>query len=241
MKLPRRQFLHLAGGAAALSAVSRIARAQAYPTRPMTVVVGTAAGGGADLLARIIAERLGELLGQPFVIENVGNAVAAAKRVASAQPDGYIVDFGFTSTHAFHPSLYRKPFYDAVNDFTPVALVAEQSMFLVRPHDRAGPCVALSAALRSRLFSSSRSFRRFTCSISARRTPGASDSRSLRSHQSAGSRRPCPALGDQNIHLPQLRNDLFGLVSLPCHRSPYCYVRAADKGATRANGSATSR
>jgi tripartite-type tricarboxylate transporter receptor subunit TctC len=135
MKLQRRKFLHLAACAAALPAMSRTAGAQAYPTRPVTVVVGTAAGGGADLLARIIAERLGELLGQPFVIENVGNAVAAAKRVASAQPDGYIVDFGFTSTHAFHPSLYRKPFYDAVNDFTPVTLVAEQSMFLVTRSD----------------------------------------------------------------------------------------------------------
>src|SRR5262245_24166024 len=135
MKLPRRRFLHLAAGAAALPAVSRVARAQAYPTRPVTIVVGTGAGGGADLLARIVAGRLSELLGQPFIIENVGNAVAAAKRVASAQPNGYIVDFGFTSTHAFHPSLYRKPFYDAINDFTPVTLVAEQSMFLVTRSD----------------------------------------------------------------------------------------------------------
>src|SRR5262245_36819755 len=135
MKLERRKFLHLAAGAAALPVVSRTAWAQAYPARSVTLVVGTAAGGGADLVARIIAERLSELLGQPFIIENVGNAVAAAKRVASAQPDGYILDFGFTSTHALHPSLYKKPFYDAVNDFTPVALVAEQSMFLVTRSD----------------------------------------------------------------------------------------------------------
>jgi len=135
MELQRRKFLHLAAGAAALATVSHAAWAQAYPTRPVTIVVGTAGGGGADLLARIIAERLGELLGQPFVIENVGNAVAAAKRVASAPPDGYIVDFGFTSTHALHPSLYKKPFYDAANDFTPVALVAEQSMLLVTRSD----------------------------------------------------------------------------------------------------------
>jgi tripartite-type tricarboxylate transporter receptor subunit TctC len=135
MKLQRRKFLRLAAGAAALPTVSHTAWAQAYPTRPVTIVVGTAGGGGADLLARIIAERLGELLGQPFVIENIGNAVAAAKRVASAPPDGYIVDFGFTSTHALHPSLYKKPFYDAANDFTPVALVAEQSMLLVTRSD----------------------------------------------------------------------------------------------------------
>src|SRR3954469_25532317 len=90
--LHRRKFLHLAAGAAGLPVVSRIAGAQTYPSRPVTIVVGTAAGGGADLLARIIAGRLSELLGQPFVIENVGNAVAAARRVASAQPNGYIVD-----------------------------------------------------------------------------------------------------------------------------------------------------
>ena len=134
MKLQRRKFLYLAAGAGALPAVSLTTSAQPYPTRPVTIVVGTAAGGGADLLARIIAERLGELLGQPFVIENIGNAVAAAKRVASAQPDGYTLDFGFTSTHALHPNLYKKPFYDAVND-SHVALVAEQSRFLVTRSD----------------------------------------------------------------------------------------------------------
>jgi tripartite-type tricarboxylate transporter receptor subunit TctC len=135
LKLPRRQFLHWAAGAVALPVISRIARAQAYPSRPVTIVVGTAAGGGADILARIIAGRLSELLGQTFVIENVGNSVAAAKRVASAQPNGYIVDFGFTSTHAMHPGLYKKPFYDSVNDFTPVALIAEQPYVLVTRND----------------------------------------------------------------------------------------------------------
>jgi tripartite-type tricarboxylate transporter receptor subunit TctC len=74
-------------------------------------------------------------MGQPFIIENVGNAVAAAKRVASAQPNGYVVDFGFSATHAFHPSLYKKPFYDTINDFTPVALIAAQPQFLVTRSD----------------------------------------------------------------------------------------------------------
>jgi tripartite-type tricarboxylate transporter receptor subunit TctC len=134
MNLPRRRFLQWAAGTPALLFSSSVL-AQEWPARPVTIVVGTAAGGGADLLARIIAGRLTELLEQPFIIENVGNAVSAAKRVASAQPNGYVVDFGFVATHAFHPSLYKKPFYDAVNDFTPVALIAEQPQFLVTRND----------------------------------------------------------------------------------------------------------
>jgi tripartite-type tricarboxylate transporter receptor subunit TctC len=131
-----RRSLHLAvGAAAAFAFMATACPAQEWPARPVTIVVGTAAGGGADILARVIAGRLSELLGQPFVIENVGNAVAAAKRVASAQPHGYIVDFGFASTHALHPRLYKRPFYDAVNDFTPVALVAEQPYLLVTRSD----------------------------------------------------------------------------------------------------------
>src|SRR5262245_28036392 len=91
MKLPRRQFLHLAIGAAALPAVSRIAWAQAYPSRPVRLIVGFDAGGAADILARLMGKWLSERLGQQFVIENRSGAGGniAAEAVARAAPDGY--------------------------------------------------------------------------------------------------------------------------------------------------------
>jgi len=91
MKLPRRQFLHLAAGAAALSAVSRIARAQAYPSRPVRIVVGFPAGGALDTLARLMGQCLSERLGKPFVIENRPGAGSniATEAVVRALPDGY--------------------------------------------------------------------------------------------------------------------------------------------------------
>ena len=91
MKLPRRQFLHLAAGAAALPAVSRIAWAQAYPTRPVRLIVGFAAGGATDIVARLMGQWLSERLGQPFVIENRPGAGSniATEAVVRAPPDGY--------------------------------------------------------------------------------------------------------------------------------------------------------
>ena len=89
MKLPRRQFLHLAAGAAAFPAISRIARAQTYPARPITVVVSFAAGGAADVIARIVAERMRVSLGRPIIVENVtGGAMAASVLAASPAPSG---------------------------------------------------------------------------------------------------------------------------------------------------------
>src|SRR5262249_10973744 len=91
MKLPRRNFLHLAAGAAALPAVSRIARAQAYPTRPVRVIVPSAPGGATDIVARLIGQWLSERLGQPFVIENrpgAGNNIGT-EAVVRAPADGY--------------------------------------------------------------------------------------------------------------------------------------------------------
>jgi tripartite-type tricarboxylate transporter receptor subunit TctC len=88
---PRRQFLHLAAGAAALPALSRIARAQSYPTRPVRLIAGFPAGGGTDVMARLMGQWLSERLGQPFIIENRpgGNSNIATEAVVRAPPDGY--------------------------------------------------------------------------------------------------------------------------------------------------------
>src|SRR5258707_14778104 len=91
MKLPRRKFLRLAGGAVAVSAAPRVAGAQSYPSRPVRIIVGYAPGGGQDILARLIGQWLSERLGQPFVIENRpgGGANIATEAVVRAPPDGY--------------------------------------------------------------------------------------------------------------------------------------------------------
>src|SRR5215510_10592620 len=91
MKLPRRKFLHLAAGAAALPAVSRIARAQGYPTRPVRIIVGFVAGGPNDIVARLIGQWLSERLGQQFIVENRAGAAGniATEAVLKAPPDGY--------------------------------------------------------------------------------------------------------------------------------------------------------
>src|SRR5215472_3692958 len=91
MKLPRRQFLHLAAGAAALPAASRIARAQAYPSRPVRIVLGFPAGGSSSVIGRLIGQWLSERLGQPFVLENRPGAGSniAAEAVVKSPADGY--------------------------------------------------------------------------------------------------------------------------------------------------------
>src|ERR1700719_4857538 len=111
--------------------------AQNFPTRPLTMVVPFVAGGGIDVTARIQAQRMGELLGQTIVIENIGAAagMAGGGRVAKAPPDGYTLLIGNTGTHAFNQSLYKKPLYDAATDFEPVGLVSESPRILIARKD----------------------------------------------------------------------------------------------------------
>ena len=137
MKLPRRRFLHLAAGAAALPAVSRIARAQAYPSRPVTMVVPYPAGAGVDILGRILGPRLSEHLGQQVIVENIGGTggMAGSARVARAAPDGYAFVLGNTGTHAQNQTLYKNPLYNAATDFAPVVLIAETPQVLVARRD----------------------------------------------------------------------------------------------------------
>src|SRR5262245_32114916 len=125
MNLPRRKFLHLAAGAAALPTVPHIARAQAYPTRPMTMVVPYSAGGPTDTIARIMAERMRASLGQIVLVENVTGAAGTigVGRVARAAPDGYTISIGHWGTHVGNGAIYELQ-YPVFNDFEPVSMVA---------------------------------------------------------------------------------------------------------------------
>jgi tripartite-type tricarboxylate transporter receptor subunit TctC len=115
------------------STLASPASAQSFPTRPLTLVVPFAAGGGVDVSARIQGQRMGELLGQPIVIENIGAAagMAGGERVAKSAPDGYTLEIGNVGTHAYNQTLYKKPLYNAVTDFTPVGLATESPRILV--------------------------------------------------------------------------------------------------------------
>jgi tripartite-type tricarboxylate transporter receptor subunit TctC len=122
MKLPRRTFLHLAAGAATLPAVSRLAWAQAYPTRPVRILVGFGPGGPTDVIARIMAQWLSERLGQPFVIENRPGAGTnlATEAVVRAAPDGYTL-LASTSSNSWNAALYENLSFDFIRDLAPVA------------------------------------------------------------------------------------------------------------------------
>jgi tripartite-type tricarboxylate transporter receptor subunit TctC len=124
MKRSRRTFLQLAGAAAAAPAFSRAASAQAYPTRPITLIVPFPAGGPTDVVARVVAERMGKSLGQPMIIENVSGADGSIGlgRVARAKPDGYTIDLGSISAHVLNGAVYALS-YDVLNDFTPISPV----------------------------------------------------------------------------------------------------------------------
>src|SRR5262249_9754476 len=111
MKLPRRKFLHLAAGAAALPAVSRIAWAQGYPSRPITMIVPYAAGGPTDTVGRTVAEHMRAELGQPIILENVTGAAGSIGlgRVARARADGYTINVGNWSAHVVNGAIYTLP------------------------------------------------------------------------------------------------------------------------------------
>jgi len=115
-----------------LLAFTGAAMAQAYPARPITMIIPFAAGGPTDVLGRVLAQRMGEILGQQVVVENIGGAggMTGSKRVADAAPDGYTIVLGTVGTHAQGQTLYKKPLYSSLTDFTPVALVAEVPIIL---------------------------------------------------------------------------------------------------------------
>ena len=131
MKLPRRNFLHLAAGAAALPAVSRIASAQAYPTRPVRIIVGFAPSGATDIMARLIGQWLSERLGQQFIVENRPGAASniATEAVVNAPPDGYTLLVA-TSVNAINATLYDKLNFNLIRDIVPVASIHREP-FLV--------------------------------------------------------------------------------------------------------------
>ena len=117
MKIPRRQFLRLTAGAAALPAFSRMVSAQTYPTRPITIMVGAPAGGPTDTIARILTQHMRASLGQAIIIENNGTAggTIAHGRTARAAPDGYTLSLGHTATHVLNGAVYSLT-YDVSKD-----------------------------------------------------------------------------------------------------------------------------
>jgi tripartite-type tricarboxylate transporter receptor subunit TctC len=135
MKLPRRNFLNLAAGAAALPAVSRIARAQAYPVRPVRLIVPFAPGGGSDIIARLMGQWLSERLGQQVIIENRPGAGSniATEAVVRAPPDGYTLLVA-TSANAFNATLYEKLNFNFIRDIAPVAgIIIVPDVMVVNP------------------------------------------------------------------------------------------------------------
>jgi tripartite-type tricarboxylate transporter receptor subunit TctC len=118
---------------AAVLATAGIAGAEEWPTRPITLVVPYPAGGPTDVTGRLFAQQMSEGLGRQIVVENIAGAggMTGASRVAQAEPDGYRVLFGGSGNLTFNQILYKKPLFDSVSDFTPVALLTEQSLVLI--------------------------------------------------------------------------------------------------------------
>ncbi len=118
-------------------AAGGVALAQTFPAKPMTMIIPFAAGGPTDVLGRVVAQRMSEVLGQQVVVENVGGAggMTGMKRVADAPPDGYTFGLGTVGTQAQSQTMYKKPLYNSVTDFTPVALIAEVPIVLITRKD----------------------------------------------------------------------------------------------------------
>jgi tripartite-type tricarboxylate transporter receptor subunit TctC len=151
MKIPRRRFLHLAAGAAMVPSVSRNARAQAYPTRPVRLIVAFAPGGVTDTFARLMAQKLGEHLGQQFFVENIAGATGniGTGQAARAAPDGYTLLFAFSS-YVVNPTLFNKVPYDPYKDFEPVTLaVSSTTVLTVHPAVPAKSVSELVALIRA--------------------------------------------------------------------------------------------
>ena len=131
--MKRGTFLHLAASAIALFVTTEGGGAQTYPTRPVTVIEPIGVASVPDILIRIIAPRLSDILGQPLVVENVVGAGGqiGASRVARGTPDGYRLLIGSISSQAFSQTLFKEPLYNSVTDFSPVILLSEQSLVLV--------------------------------------------------------------------------------------------------------------
>jgi tripartite-type tricarboxylate transporter receptor subunit TctC len=131
MNLARRKFLHLAVSAAAFSSLSHIARAQTYPTRPITMIVPYPAGGPTDVVGRVMAERMRASLGQTVIIENISGADGSigTNRAARASPDGYTIELGLIGTHVLNGAVYPLQ-YDVLNDFEPISPLVSASVVL---------------------------------------------------------------------------------------------------------------
>src|SRR5262249_4851848 len=136
MNLPRRNFLHLAAGAAALPSVSRVARAQTYPSRPITIVAPFPAGGATDIVSRTLAEGMKAPLGQTILVENVTGAsgTIGSGRVVRAEPDGYTLVIGQWSSHVGAGSFYRFP-YPVVNHFEAISVVNTWPQWILGKYD----------------------------------------------------------------------------------------------------------
>ena len=145
--MQRRNFIRALAIAAAAWPVTSLG--QTYPSRPIVMVVPFAAGGTFDVMGRILAVRMSEILGQQVVVENTTGAggIIGVTRVINAAPDGYTILFGSIGTHAYNQTIYKKRRYDAVNDFTPVTLFSEQPMVLQARKDLPASTIPEFAAL----------------------------------------------------------------------------------------------